>query len=92
MTVFETQTLIQLSDSHYSTLRFTQRSKACVMVSSLNPISSVAKTVNYFTKGGYYAKNDPEHKKASYWRGIPHYVINLTLQSSATSLIANQLA
>ncbi len=32
-------------------------------------MSSSPKTVDYFTKNWYYAKDDPEYKKASYWYG-----------------------
>ncbi|MGU9962330.1 MAG: MobF family relaxase, partial [Candidatus Puniceispirillales bacterium WSBS_2018_MAG_OTU23] len=39
------------------------------MVAALTPITSSSKTVDYFTKDGYYAKDDLEHKKESYWHG-----------------------
>ncbi len=39
------------------------------MVASLTPISSAMKPVDYFTKDGYYAKGDLEHKEKSYRYG-----------------------
>ena len=39
------------------------------MVSTVTPLKPAAATVHYFEVDGYYAKNDPEHRKASRWHG-----------------------
>ena len=39
------------------------------MVASLIELSSAATTVAYFEAEGYYAKNDPRHRRASFWHG-----------------------
>ena len=39
------------------------------MVATVTAITSSSSTVHYFEKDGYYAKNDPEHRRASRWRG-----------------------
>ena len=39
------------------------------MVASLTVLSSSAATVAYFEAEGYYAKNDPRHRRASFWHG-----------------------
>ena len=39
------------------------------MVASLTSINSASSRVQYFENDGYYAKDDPEHKKASNWFG-----------------------
>jgi conjugative relaxase-like TrwC/TraI family protein len=40
------------------------------MVASIVSLPSSASTCRYFEKDGYYAKDDPEHKEASHWRGL----------------------
>ena len=37
------------------------------MVATVTRLSEAASTVHYFEADGYYAKNDPEHRKASRW-------------------------
>ena len=39
------------------------------MVASVTRLKAAAMTVHYFEADGYYAKNDPEHRKASSWHG-----------------------
>ena len=39
------------------------------MVASVTRLKATAMTVHYFEADGYYAKNDPEHRKASCWHG-----------------------
>ncbi len=39
------------------------------MVATVTSITSTSSTVDYFEKDGYYAKGDPEHRKASRWHG-----------------------
>ena len=39
------------------------------MVATVTDIGSAGSTVHYFERDGYYAKGDPEHRKASFWNG-----------------------
>ena len=39
------------------------------MVATVHELASSATAVSYYEKDGYYAKNDPEHRKASFWHG-----------------------
>ena len=39
------------------------------MVASVTRLKAAAMTVHYFEADGYYARNDPEHRKASGWYG-----------------------
>ena len=39
------------------------------MVATVTRLKAAAKTVHYFEVDGYYARNDPEHRKASSWHG-----------------------
>ena len=39
------------------------------MVATVTRLKTAATTVHYFEVDGYYAKNDPEHRKASRWHG-----------------------
>ena len=39
------------------------------MVATVTRLKAAATTVHYFEAGGYYAKGDPEHRKASGWHG-----------------------
>ena len=39
------------------------------MVATVTDIGSASATVHYFEQDGYYAKGDPEHRKASFWHG-----------------------
>ena len=39
------------------------------MVASVTRLKAAATTVHYFEVDGYYARNDPEHRKASRWHG-----------------------
>ena len=39
------------------------------MVATVTRLKAAATTVHYFEVDGYYAKNDPEHHKASRWHG-----------------------
>ena len=39
------------------------------MVATVTRLKAAATTVHYFESDGYYARNDPEHRKASGWHG-----------------------
>ena len=39
------------------------------MVATITRLKAAATTVHYFEADGYYAKGDPEHRKASGWYG-----------------------
>ena len=39
------------------------------MVATVFELRSSAVSVSYFERDGYYAKNDPEHRQASFWYG-----------------------
>ena len=39
------------------------------MVATVTRLKAAARTVHYFEVDGYYARNDPEHRKASFWHG-----------------------
>ena len=39
------------------------------MVANLTDLASTAMTVEYFAEEGYYAKNDPRQRRASFWHG-----------------------
>ena len=39
------------------------------MVATFFELRSSAVAVSYYEKDGYYAKNDPEHRQASFWHG-----------------------
>ncbi len=39
------------------------------MVATVTDIGSASSTVHYFEQDGYYAKGDPEHRRASLWHG-----------------------
>ena len=39
------------------------------MVARITALGAAQSTVHYFERDGYYAKNDPEHRRASFWHG-----------------------
>ena len=39
------------------------------MVATVTALGAAQSTVHYFERDGYYAKNDPEHRRASFWHG-----------------------
>ncbi len=39
------------------------------MVATVHELASSATAVSYHEQDGYYARNDPEHRKASFWHG-----------------------
>ncbi len=39
------------------------------MVATVHELASSATAVSYYEQDGYYARNDPEHRKASFWHG-----------------------
>ena len=47
------------------------------MVATVHELASTATAVSYYEKDGYYAKNDPEHRKASFWHGKAAASLNL---------------
>ncbi len=48
------------------------------MVAKVNRLGSAAASVHYFEReGGYYARNDPEHRRASRWHGSGAAVLGL---------------
>ena len=53
------------------------------MVASLTELGSAATTVAYFEREGYYAKNDPRHRRASFWHGEGAAALGLPRHVSA---------
>ena len=48
------------------------------MVAKVNKPGSAATSTRYFEReGGYYARNDPEHRKASRWHGAGEAAVGL---------------
>ena len=47
------------------------------MVATVHELASSATAVSYYEKDGYYAKNDPEHRKASFWHGSATQALGL---------------
>ena len=47
------------------------------MVANLTDLASTAMTVEYFAEEGYYAKNDPRQRRASFWRGAAARALGL---------------
>ena len=48
------------------------------MVAKVNRLGSAAASVHYFEReGGYYARNDPEHRRASRWHGASAAALGL---------------
>ena len=47
------------------------------MVANLSDLASTAMTVEYFAEEGYYAKNDPRHRRASFWHGAAARALGL---------------
>ena len=39
------------------------------MVATVTALGAAQSTVHYFERDGYYARNDPEHRRASFWHG-----------------------
>ena len=39
------------------------------MVGTVVPLRSSTMAVTYYERDGYYARNDPEHRQASFWFG-----------------------
>ena len=40
------------------------------MVATVQVLRSSAVAVTYYERDGYYARNDPEHRQASFWHGM----------------------
>ena len=47
------------------------------MVATFVELRSSAVAVSYYERDGYYAKNDPEHRKASFWHGAAARALGL---------------
>ena len=47
------------------------------MVARIVELGAAHATVHYFERDGYYAKNDPEHRRASFWHGRGAQVLRL---------------
>ncbi len=47
------------------------------MVATVTDIGSASSTVHYFEQDGYYAKDDPEHRRASFWHGAAARALGL---------------
>ena len=47
------------------------------MVAGLKDLSSTTMTVEYFSQEGYYAKNDPRQRRASFWHGAAAAALGL---------------
>ena len=48
------------------------------MVANLTDLTSTTMTVAYFSQEGYYAKNDPRQRRASFWHGAAAAALGLT--------------
>ena len=51
------------------------------MVATVTRLKAAATTVHYFEVDGYYAKNNPEHRKASRWHGEAAALLGLDGQA-----------
>ena len=47
------------------------------MVATISELGSTATAVAYYEADGYYAKNDPEHRRASFWHGEAALAVGL---------------
>ena len=47
------------------------------MVATVYELKSSAVSVSYYERDGYYAKNDPEHRQASFWYGAAAKALGL---------------
>ncbi len=47
------------------------------MVAGLTDLTSTTMTVAYFSQEGYYAKNDPRQRRASFWHGAAARALGL---------------
>ncbi len=47
------------------------------MVATVTAITSASATVHYFEQEGYYARNSPEHRRASFWHGAAARALGL---------------
>ena len=47
------------------------------MVATVVELRSSAVAVSYYERDGYYAKNDPEHRQASFWHGAAAKALGL---------------
>ena len=55
------------------------------MVATVAMVSSAREATRYYEKDGYYANDDPEHKKGSFWHGKTAEELGLSKQvDSAT--------
>ena len=50
------------------------------MVATLSAVASASGATRYYEKDGYYAKDDPEHKKGSFWYGKASEELGLSKQ------------
>ena len=51
------------------------------MVATVTGIGATRSVVSYFVEDGYYAVGDPEHRKASRWRGRGAAALGLAAMS-----------
>ena len=58
------------------------------MVATVTQLTSASRTAEYFEQEGYYAKTDPEHKKASRWHGRGAAALGLRRHVSPARLTA----
>ena len=47
------------------------------MVATVRELRSTSTTVDYYAADGYYAKDDPEHRRASFWHGETALAVGL---------------
>ena len=50
------------------------------MVATVSAVASASGATRYYEKDGYYAKDDPEHKKGSFWYGKASEELGLSKQ------------
>ena len=51
------------------------------MVATVKELGPAHATVHYFERDGYYAKDDPEHRRASFWHGRLAKALLITYQA-----------
>ncbi len=50
------------------------------MVATVSAVSSASGATRYYERDGYYANDDPEHKKGSFWHGKAAEELGLSKQ------------
>ena len=56
------------------------------MVATVSAVSSASGATRYYERDGYYANDDPEHKKGSFWHGKAAEELGLSKQVDPKNL------